>query len=480
MRIIISDIIKEQRKKMGINQETLAKQFGISIQAVSKWEKGLSCPDISLLPGLAEFFGVTIDYLLTGKNVVINKPEDEESEVLPSAVYAVGGDGEIREKCPKVDSLYIVEIYNGHIIEASNKIDDTDKIELKVPSGVWNIDINCAASLSFDFFKGNVNVNGGNVSINGEIVGNVSAEGSNLSCCDHIDGSVSLRDSNASFDSDISGDVNVMNGSIAAGDIGGNLLFQNGNVTVSGDVNGDVAVNNGNLICEGDINGDFEAADGDVTVEGDVAGDIDVHYGNVICEGDIAGDIEVTDGSITCEGDVAGDVSVTNGSFTSSGDVCGDFDENIEDEDEDETDGDGAETESYNKRHTSEAVKNAPASAIKHSFSFVKDNSDENTAGFILKRDDSGKCCVIVERLPDPIVAYDVFASPENGINIIYQHSSVKNTAVFLLLGEGEYYLFLKDRDRSFSIDAVDFEETEEGYVFYHEGCDSSSVTVRY
>lgn len=55
--------IKRLRYKMGITQEQLAERLGVSPQSVSKWENAVSMPDITLLPGIAEAFGVSIDEL---------------------------------------------------------------------------------------------------------------------------------------------------------------------------------------------------------------------------------------------------------------------------------------------------------------------------------------------------------------------------------------------------------------------------------
>lgn len=51
------------RKLNGLTQEELAEKAGVSTQAVSKWEQQLSCPDIMLLPELANIFRITIDEL---------------------------------------------------------------------------------------------------------------------------------------------------------------------------------------------------------------------------------------------------------------------------------------------------------------------------------------------------------------------------------------------------------------------------------
>ena len=56
--------IKELRKTQNITQEQLAGYLNISPQAVSRWECGLTCPDIALLPQIAELFGITVDELL--------------------------------------------------------------------------------------------------------------------------------------------------------------------------------------------------------------------------------------------------------------------------------------------------------------------------------------------------------------------------------------------------------------------------------
>lgn len=60
--------IAEYRRAKGITQDQLAEYMGVSSQAVSKWENDLSCPDITLLPKLADYFGITIDKLLRGES----------------------------------------------------------------------------------------------------------------------------------------------------------------------------------------------------------------------------------------------------------------------------------------------------------------------------------------------------------------------------------------------------------------------------
>lgn len=52
------------RKRLGLTQDQLAEKLGLTAQAVSKWENDLSCPDISILPKLADIFNITTDELL--------------------------------------------------------------------------------------------------------------------------------------------------------------------------------------------------------------------------------------------------------------------------------------------------------------------------------------------------------------------------------------------------------------------------------
>lgn len=56
MTIKIAENLQMLRKEKGITQEQLADIFGITNQSISKWELGLSCPDITMLPKIAEFF----------------------------------------------------------------------------------------------------------------------------------------------------------------------------------------------------------------------------------------------------------------------------------------------------------------------------------------------------------------------------------------------------------------------------------------
>lgn len=64
MKLMIGENIRKYRKELGLTQEQLAEAVGVTVGAVSKWESGLSNPDIGMLPALADFFGVSVDVLL--------------------------------------------------------------------------------------------------------------------------------------------------------------------------------------------------------------------------------------------------------------------------------------------------------------------------------------------------------------------------------------------------------------------------------
>ncbi len=64
MEIRIGNKIRELRKKHRLTQEQLADDIGVSFQAVSKWENDIALPDITLIPLLANYFGVSTDEIL--------------------------------------------------------------------------------------------------------------------------------------------------------------------------------------------------------------------------------------------------------------------------------------------------------------------------------------------------------------------------------------------------------------------------------
>lgn len=63
----VGGIIAQLRRRSGITQAELARKLNVSDKAVSRWESGQGYPEITQFPALANLFGVSIDYLMTGQ-----------------------------------------------------------------------------------------------------------------------------------------------------------------------------------------------------------------------------------------------------------------------------------------------------------------------------------------------------------------------------------------------------------------------------
>ena len=82
----LGENIALHRRTAGLTQELLADRLGVTAQAVSKWERQISCPDIALLPSMADVFGVSIDELFltedpSAENRIDNLPWEEDGRV---------------------------------------------------------------------------------------------------------------------------------------------------------------------------------------------------------------------------------------------------------------------------------------------------------------------------------------------------------------------------------------------------------------
>lgn len=72
--------LQKLRKKKGITQEELAESLFVSRTAISKWESGRGYPNIDSLKGIANFFSVTIDELLSGEELLTLAEEDSRQK----------------------------------------------------------------------------------------------------------------------------------------------------------------------------------------------------------------------------------------------------------------------------------------------------------------------------------------------------------------------------------------------------------------
>jgi len=70
----IGEFIKKIRKENNLTQGDLANKYGVTYQAVSKWERGLNLPDILLIKQMSDDFGISIDDILDGE---VKKPKSD-------------------------------------------------------------------------------------------------------------------------------------------------------------------------------------------------------------------------------------------------------------------------------------------------------------------------------------------------------------------------------------------------------------------
>lgn len=209
----MNEIIAKCRKELGLTQEGLAQQLGVTNQAVSKWESGQSCPDIALLPKIADLFGITIDALF-GR---------EAKQEPPKAELPWDDDGTLRVV------LYVGHTHVGHSHPTAQEVHFCyEGPTLNVSS---ELSINCNA------VSGNATA-GGDVNCD-DVYGSVTAEGSVT--CDEVYGSVHAG-GNVTCD-EVDGDINA----------GGNVTCDcaEGDIRAGGNVNVDEA--SGDIHAGGDV-----------------------------------------------------------------------------------------------------------------------------------------------------------------------------------------------------------------------------------
>ena len=199
--------ITKSRQKLGMTQEALAQTLSMTNQAVSKWELDQSCPDIQLLPQLADIFGITVDELF-GREVKKQEPvcadvDWPEDGVLRVVVYEgrklICG-GEAAKDFKMEYEANVKEILSAVTVTCGD-----------VKGDVWtNLGVNCG-DVCGDVDAG-MAVNCGNVN------GNVDA-GTNVSC-GNVDGDVDAGMSVTC--GNIGGDVDA-GASVRCGSVSGDI-----------------------------------------------------------------------------------------------------------------------------------------------------------------------------------------------------------------------------------------------------------------
>lgn len=261
------------RKGAGLTQEALASQLGLTYQAISKWENGLSCPDVQLLPQIADIFNVSIDALF-GRETQAAEPVPA-AEPESAALIKIESDQPVNvtyeQNLPpwEDDGTLYIALYRGH--ELLNE----DALPLEKLSGVPFVHEGPALNIHSIL----------PVHIEGDVMGDVLC-GSDVSC------------------ENVGGDVSAA-GSVDCGSVAGH-------VTATGDV--DCGGVEGNVFAHGDV--DSGGVRGSVYAGGDV--DSASVGGSVIAHGDV--DCSGVGGSVFAGGDVDA-TSVGRGCKADCGDM---------------------------------------------------------------------------------------------------------------------------------------------------------------
>lgn len=241
----LNDTICFYRKKQGLTQEELAVKLGVTNQSVSKWESSQCCPDISLIPKLADVFDVSIDELF-GKEP---NPTVNNYDLCTEFPW------------PDDNTLRVVFAKGRKFLDESDDINEC--ISIRFPH-----DCN---ETTRQYFK--VEVFGNifcDASINGDVISHGKIE------CNQINGDVKKCEGDIECQGDINGSANA-NGSISCGkSISGGVQCGN-SVACGQSING--AINCGNNVgcgvsIKGDINcgGNIECKkiEGDVECQGNI------------------------------------------------------------------------------------------------------------------------------------------------------------------------------------------------------------------
>ena len=113
----IGKYIAEKRKNLGMTQKQLAEKIGMSDKSVSKWERGICLPDVSLYFDLCSILGISINEFLAGEDIVNENIEKKSEENIISVVT----DSKRKQKSLKyiICALLILSILTTAVIATS-------------------------------------------------------------------------------------------------------------------------------------------------------------------------------------------------------------------------------------------------------------------------------------------------------------------------------------------------------------------------
>ena len=127
------ELIRRFRTELGMTQKQLADRVCVSDKAVSKWECGNGCPDISLLSALAEVFGTDIQVLLTGE---ISQNESENGNMKKLKFYVCKSCGNI---IMAASEAAVTCCGNKLSVLEPRKAEETEMLQIEETDGEWYI-----------------------------------------------------------------------------------------------------------------------------------------------------------------------------------------------------------------------------------------------------------------------------------------------------------------------------------------------------
>lgn len=132
MQLHLGQNIQSYRKERGMTQEQLAEAMGVTVGAISKWENGLSNPDISMIVELADFFEISVDVLL-GYYM-------EKKSIKDTAEYIKKLGKEKRYEEGEAESKKALQKYpnNFQIVYASAELEGNRGLECKDSEAIRN------------------------------------------------------------------------------------------------------------------------------------------------------------------------------------------------------------------------------------------------------------------------------------------------------------------------------------------------------
>ncbi len=137
--------IKTLRLRAGMTQEMLAEEMGVSFQTISKWENNICAPDVSMLPKLSVYFGVTIDELfdMTAAQRLhrIENMLDMEQE-LPHSTFVETEDFLLEqlegEQEKSIIYNFLAHLYHHRMSSDSDKVDKYARKALQMNPDIQN------------------------------------------------------------------------------------------------------------------------------------------------------------------------------------------------------------------------------------------------------------------------------------------------------------------------------------------------------